>query len=81
MSQSARTRPSKIRARLRAACRSWTVRVSLAVPVLIAALEALQMGYPELAQVLPGGPVTRVAGSVAISALIAALRLRSVRDD
>lgn len=81
MSQPAKTRNSRTRARLRAARRSWTVRVSLAVPVLIAALEALQMGYPELAHVLPGGPVTRVAGSVAISALIAALRIRSVQHD
>lgn len=62
--------------RIRAAAKSWTVRVALLVPVAIAALEAAQLAWPELRESMPAG--VYVVGSVLVSALVAALRVRQV---
>lgn len=68
----------RVRAAARAGARSWTVRAALAVPVLVAALEAAQAVWPEVREAMPAGAY--VAGSVLVSALIAALRVRSIAD-
>lgn len=66
-----------LKPKLHAARRSYTVWLSAAVPVLLAAAEALKEQLPALQGVLSGWPL--VCLSVGVSALIAALRVRSVK--
>lgn len=70
---------SNITAKFAAARKSLTVWASAAVPVVLAAAEALKDQLPALGELLHGWPL--VAVSVGVSALIAALRVRSVTAD
>ena len=63
-------------AKLSAARKSLTVWASAAVPVVLAAAEALKEQLPSVGEFLHGWKL--VAVSVAVSALIAALRVRGV---
>lgn len=66
-----------LKPKLKAARRSLTVWASIAVPALLAAAEAVKEQMPAIQGVLTGWPLVSV--SVGISALIAALRVRSVK--
>ena len=66
-----------LKPKLHAARRSLTVWASIAVPALLAAAEAVKEQMPAIQGVLTGWPLVSV--SVGISALIAALRVRSVK--
>ena len=67
---------SNIPAKLAAARKSLTVWASAAVPVVLASAEALKDQLPAIGELLHGWPL--VALSVGVSAVIAALRVRSV---
>jgi hypothetical protein len=71
------TSSSNLPAKLAAARRSLTVWASAAVPVALAAAEALKDQLPFISKLLQGWPL--VALSVVVSSLVTALRLRSVR--
>lgn len=62
--------------KLRAAARSWTVRFSALVPVLLAGAETLKDQLPAMGDYLSGWKM--VAASVCVSAVVAALRIRSI---
>lgn len=64
-----------LQARLQAARRSATVWFAVSVPALLAAAEALQVNFDDLGLV----GWRRVAASAAVSAVIAFLRVRSVK--
>jgi polyferredoxin len=74
-------KPAKthLRARARAAKKSLTVWFSAAVPILLACAEALKEQLPALSGLLGGW--TLVAVSVAVSTIVAVLRLRTVEAD
>jgi hypothetical protein len=63
------------RHKLTAARKSLTVWFSAAVPALLAAAEALKENLPEIGEFLHGWKL--VAASVAVSAVVAALRVRN----
>ncbi|MNU44080.1 hypothetical protein D3C71_328860 [compost metagenome] len=69
-------RPRLPRHKLRAASRSMTVWFSALVPILLAAAEALRDQLPQLSEYLAGWKM--VVASVVVSAIVAALRVRSV---
>lgn len=69
-------RKSPLSRRLAAARKSLTVWAAAAVPVLLAAAEALKEQLPALGSLLSGWGL--VALSVGVSTLIAVLRVRSV---
>ena len=71
-----KTSKKHLRARAKAAKSSLTVWFSAAVPVLLAVAEALKEQLPALSGLLGGW--TLVGVSVAVSALVTVLRLRSV---
>lgn len=71
------TTPTK--AKLAAARRSLTVWASAAVPAVLAAAEALKDQLPSLSGLLVGWRL--VAVSVAVSTVIAVLRVRGVKGD
>lgn len=64
-----------LRSKLTAARASWTIWFSAAVPVALAAAEALKDNLGSLDPYLSGWG--KVAAAVAVSAVVAALRLRS----
>lgn len=66
-----------LRYKAKAAARSMTVWASAAVPVVLAAAEALKEQLPVVAGFLSGWKL--VAVSVGVSALIAALRVRQIK--
>jgi hypothetical protein len=66
-----------VKNKFKAATRSLTVWASAAVPVLLAAAETLKEQLPAIAGFLGGWKL--VALSVGVSAVIAALRVRSVK--
>lgn len=65
------------RSKLRAACQFLTIWFSAAVPVLLAGAEALKEQLPAISGLLSGWSL--VAASVAISLVVAALRVRGVK--
>lgn len=65
-----------LKTKMKAAAKSMTVWASAAVPVLLAAAETLKDQLPTIAGFLTGWKL--VALSVGVSALIAALRVRTV---
>lgn len=65
-----------LRAKARAAKKSLTVWFSAAVPVLLAGAEALKDQLPALGELLTGWHL--VAASVAVSIVVAWLRVRNV---
>lgn len=66
----------KSTARLKAARKSWTVRVAAFVPVALALAEALREQLPAMAGLMSGWGL--VALSVGVSTVIAVLRVRAV---
>ena len=70
--------PRKLRSKLNRARRSWTVWFSAAVPVVLASAEALRDNLGSLDEYLSGWG--KVAAAVAVSAVVAALRLRNSGD-
>lgn len=73
------TTQPKIKAKLRAARKSLTVWFSALVPALLAGAEALKEQLPAIGAFLSGWKL--VALSVAVSALVAYLRVRSVEAE
>ena len=67
------------RSKLKAARRSLTVWFSAAVPVLLAGAEALKEQLPAISALLDGWSL--VAASAAISAIVAVLRVRSIKTE
>lgn len=67
------------RCKLRAARRSITVWFSASVPVLLAGAEALKEQLPAISGLLSGW--TLVAVSAGISAVVAVLRVRSIKAE
>lgn len=65
-----------LKTKLKAAAKSMTVWASAAVPALLAAAETLKDQLPTISGFLTGWKL--VALSVGVSALIAALRVRTV---
>jgi len=66
-----------LKSKVKAAARSLTVWCSAAIPVLLAGAEALKDQLPAISGYMSGWKL--VALSVGVSAVIAALRVRSIK--
>lgn len=71
--------PKSLKAKAKAARRSLTVWFSAAVPVVLAAAEALQEQVPMLQGVLSGWSL--VALAVGVSVVVSVLRVRNERGE